>query len=318
MVRLALQAMATRFELVLHGDNPIALRAAGEEALREISLLEKQLSFYDSASEISRINRKATREPVRVHARVFALLKSAQEYHRLTKGAFDISVGPLMRCWGFAGGSGAWPDAKALLEAHAKTGMHKVELDETQCSIRFKQPGMLLDLGAIGKGYAIDEAARILRECGTMSALLHGGTSTMIAIGAPPDSPAGWPVAVAHPANPSKAMATVRLRDESMSVSAVSGKSFEYHGQTWGHVIDPRSGQPVQGAVLAAVTHPSATFCDALSTAYLALEYKEMEQITSKIHSIRSLIVYRKGEELELMTSKMEAAPNVDLNGIHG
>ena len=307
MVRLALQAMATRFELVLHGDDAVALRAAGEEALREISLLESQLSFYDPASEISRINRDAARKPVRVSARVFTLLESAREYHELTNGAFDISVGPLMECWGFVRGSGTWPDSNALSEARGRTGMHGVLLDEHQHTVRFDRHGMLIDLGAIGKGYAIEEAANTLRECGVTCALLHGGTSTMVAIGTPPDSAAGWPIAVAHPSGLSESIARVQLQDEAMSVSAVRGKAFEYGGKIWGHVIDPRSGFPVQGAELAAVTHPSATLCDALSTAYLALERTEMEQIACNVDSMRLLVAYRTGDKLELHITGIES-----------
>jgi thiamine biosynthesis lipoprotein len=130
----------------------------------------------------------------------------------------------------------------------------------------------MIDLGAIGKGYAIDCAARVLREAGVTSALLHGGTSTTCAIGAPPGAEA-WQVAVAsspdaggHEPPP---RAVIRLRDEALSVSAVWGRSFESGGKSYGHVLDPRTGRPAARAVLAAVALPSATETDALSTALL-------------------------------------------------
>src|SRR6185436_12336620 len=100
-VTLACNAMATRFEIVLHGDNPVALRAAGEEALREIERLEAQLSLYRPASEIFHLNARAAREPVKVSPALFALLQRAKRLHEETDGAFDITIAPLVRCWGF-------------------------------------------------------------------------------------------------------------------------------------------------------------------------------------------------------------------------
>src|ERR1041385_2878455 len=116
-VTLARHAMATRFEIVLHGDNPVALRAAGEEALTEIERLEAQLSLYQPASEVSRLNARAGREPVKVSPGLFALLQHAKILHAETGGAFDITIAPLIRCWGFMNGSGRIPGDPELAEA---------------------------------------------------------------------------------------------------------------------------------------------------------------------------------------------------------
>ncbi len=129
-VRLALEAMATRFELVLHGEDDVRLRAAGEEALAEIQRLDAQLSFYRPSSEISRINARAAAGPVRVEPRLFRLLQTARRLHTETGGAFDLTVAPLMRCWGFTGNTGRLPEPEALAEARRRTGMHLVTLDE--------------------------------------------------------------------------------------------------------------------------------------------------------------------------------------------
>lgn len=267
-VRLARMAMACRFELVLQGENEPWLRAAGEEALREIERLETRLSRFLPASDVSRINTRASEEAVPVEPWLLDLLKQSLYLHRCTDGAFDLTVGPLMKVWGFYGDGGRVPDANELDQARLHTGMHLVELDEAHCTVRFAHKGVALDFGAIGKGYAVDEAMHVLREAGVERAFLHGGTSTMYAIGKPLDADS-WNVAVVDPRSPDEPVAVVAIRDEALSVSAVSGKSFEVEGTCYGHVLDPRLGKPVRGALLAATVAPSAATADAVSTALL-------------------------------------------------
>jgi FAD:protein FMN transferase len=273
IVRLACRAMASRFELVLHGDEPAFLRAAGEEALAEIERLHARLTRFSATSDIGRINARAATEPVRVDSRLFNLLADCKKLHEETRGAFDITVGPLMQLWSQVHHTGRIPDAETLDEARSRTGMHLVELDAETRSVRFRRPGVTLDLGAVGKGYAVDEAMLILRDLGIRSAFLHGGTSTMAAIGSPPDAES-WNVAIPHPRDAGtseEVLCTVALRDASLSVSAVWGRAFVADDVSYGHVLDPRLGRPVDAAVLAAVLMPSATRADALSTALLVL-----------------------------------------------
>jgi thiamine biosynthesis lipoprotein len=294
-VLLARHAMATRFEIVLHGDNPVSLRAAGEEALDEIERLENLLSLYRTNSEIAHVNARAFHEPVRVSVPVFRLLAHALELSAASAGAFDMTVGPLLKCWGFIGEAGRVPTEEELADAMARIGWQHVALDATQFTVRFLKPGMMLDLGAIGKGYAIDCAATLLREAGMHSSLLHGGTSSIYAIGHPPDSD-GWRIALRQP---SEAMLeaedlplpAVTLRDEALSVSAVWGKSFQTAGNRFGHIIDPRTGQPAGHTVLAAVILPSATESDALSTALLALGWPGQEEMARFRPLLRGLAV---------------------------
>src|SRR5271154_1947412 len=136
-VKLALNAMATRFELVLHGENAARLRAAGEAALKEVERLEAQLSLYRPTSEIARVNASAVREPVRVSPTVFRLLQHARELQIETGGAFDFAVAPLVRCWGFMHGTGRVPEPVEIEEARGCSGMAHVILDEVNYSVRF-------------------------------------------------------------------------------------------------------------------------------------------------------------------------------------
>ncbi len=315
-VTLARHAMATRFELVLHGENPVSLRAAGEEALDEIDRLEAQLSLYRGSSEIAHINARAAKEPVRVSPPLFTLLLQAQALSRETKGAFDVTVAPLVRCWGFMGDSGRLPNPAALTEAREKVGMHLVQLNPDDFTVRFACAGVMVDLGAIGKGYAIEKAAEILREAGVASALIHGGTSTVQAIGRPPGAEC-WTVAIAHPL-PSSSAATlvnVPLVDEALSVSAVWGKAFRAEGKTFGHVLDPRTGAPVQGAVMAVVVLPSATESDALSTAMLILGKAGHHALASFRPEMRSLLAMESAETtLEFLGRGIAIKPFPDCN----
>jgi FAD:protein FMN transferase len=272
VVREARRAMGTRFEVVLVGSDPVRLQAAAEAVLDEVERLEAQLSCYRPQSELSGINAFAAERPVRVEPRLFALLRQALEIAAATGGAFDPTVAPLLRAWGFVGGAGQPPDADTLARAREVTGAHGVELDAEGFTLRFIREGMSLDLGAIGKGYALDRAREVLEESCCRAGLLHAGTSTVYAFGSPPESPGGWRVGLRDPARGEReTLGEVELTDRALSVSAPHGKAFREGEALLGHVLDPRTGEPTQAGRLAAVLHPSATTADALSTALLVL-----------------------------------------------
>lgn len=317
---LARNAMATRFEIVLHGDNAPALRAAGEEALDEITRLENQLSLYRPGSEIAQLNARASREAVQVTPELFALLQHAQKLSTETGGAFDITIAPLVRCWGFMNANGRMPPSEEIAAARELVGMEKLLLDAGNRTVRFARDGVMLDLGAIGKGYAVERAAEFLREAGVTSALIHGGTSTVCAIGRPPEAEA-WKIALdvaaelerrsptrrdygntpqrAGPEPPPFSSLTILLRDESLSVSAAGGRQFEFEGRQFGHVIDPRSGQPTDTAMFSAVALPSATETDALSTALLTLGFAGQDTISPLRFGMRTVVIRQQNETLE-------------------
>lgn len=306
-VALARAAMHTRFELLLHGADPVALRAAGEQALDEIERLEEQLSLYRPTSEIAQVNRRAFERPVPVSPNVFRLLERAADLSRATGGAFDPTIAPLVRCWGFMGGEGCRPDDDAIDVARGQVGIDGVELDSAKFTVRFRRPGMMLDLGAIGKGCAIDAAVDLLREAGIVSAFIHGGTSSSYGLGFPPDAPV-WKAAIPVPPDSTRVgtvctrrgvppsgdstnlLGEVALTDLSLGVSGIWSKSFREGDRTFGHVIDPRLGEPVQRACLAAVVLPCATETDALSTALLVLGVEGLDVISRLRPNARFLL----------------------------
>jgi FAD:protein FMN transferase len=336
VLRLARAAMNTRFEFVLRGEREEALRGAGEEALDEITRLESQLSLYRRDSELNQINARAARESVRVSPPLFRLLVRAREIWAATDGAFDLTIAPLMRAWKFVRDTGALPDTAELEAARACVGMQQVKLDAANFTVRFAHPGVVLDPGAIGKGWALERAGVLLRDAGVTDALLHGGTSTVLALGTD-EAGAPWKIAIEHPRNAlgltghhqdlkpvtssllarsagtlssipnggegrgeeaptGSLLAIVPLRDEALSVSAVWGKAFTAAGRVFGHVMDPRKGEPTDAAVLATIVHPSATDTDALSTALLTLGIGGLDKIAAFEPRARALVVARGAE----------------------
>jgi FAD:protein FMN transferase len=249
LVRAAIDAMATRFELVIVADGMDAnrARAIGEEALAEIARLEDRLSLFRPSSDIAGINAAATERPVKVEPALFSLLQRCMQLSAACDDAFDVTVGPLTRLWR---GAAAVPPAPAIEEARRRTGWRHVILDAEESTIRFARADMMIDLGAAGKGYAVDRAIDTLHS--------HGVS------GAPPGESA-WPVGWSGDpcGNP------FALRDGALSVSAVHGRMFSSGGRTYGHVIDPRTGWPTGDTLSAAVTGPASFECDVLSTALL-------------------------------------------------
>ena len=270
-VTVAAEAMATRFEVALHGAPEAILRAAAEEAMAEITRLEGMLSLYQPTSEIAHINTRGDREPVRVSPEVFSLLEHCAALGEQTEGCFDITLAPLMRCWRFMNDSGAAPSDAALAEARALCGWPQLRLDPEHTTVQLATNGAMLDLGSVGKGYALEQAATLLQENEFENFLIHGGTSTVCARGVQADGEP-WRIAVEHPDADQPPLSIVDLQNESLSVSGIGGKSFiDDAGVEQGHVIDPRTGRPTQAARVAAVVCSSATVSDAWATALLVV-----------------------------------------------
>jgi len=249
---LASQAMGTRFELVLPGLDPARERAAGEAALEVIAEWDARLSLFLKGSLIALVNREAVERAVALDPETFALLELCDSVWRESGGAFDAALGRHMARHGFREHGATAGDV---------CGFEAVELDSAACSIRLRSPGAQLDLGAIAKGFAVDRAADVLRAAGIDRALVHGGTSTVIGLGAPPDQD-GWRIALDRGTNAPVAV----LRDAALSVSAQHGRRNE-RGE--GHVLDPRRGTSVEGDAIAAVVAPCGSLADPWSTALL-------------------------------------------------
>ncbi len=264
------RAMATEFELYLYGDNPGRLQWAAEEAFEEVDWLEKQLSVYEETSEVSGINARAATESVTVEPGLFRLLEISKEIWCDTDGAFDITVMPLVRTWGFFRGRGSLPTDEAIAEVLPKIGMEHVILDSERRSIRFEIPGIEINLGGIGKGYTVDLIVEVLERNGVKSAFVNAGGSTFYALGTPPGEE-GWQVGIRDPFDQDKHVQIVSLCDRSLSTSGNYERFFEHEGRIYCHILDPRTGRPVENMLSATALAPTATETDALSTAFFVV-----------------------------------------------
>ncbi len=263
-------AMGTQFTIVAYGADESQLQSAVSAAFEEIFRLDRQWSHYIEESDLSYINRHAAEEPVKVDPELFRFLETCLGYSRETGGAFDVTVGPLLKTWGFFRGTGSLPKKEEVETALARVGWQKVRLDACNRTVAFTVPGVELDLGGIAKGYAVDRAAALLREANIAAALILSGTSSILAIGSPPGQQ-GWTVKIRDPKDARKSVAEVALKDVALSTSGSYEKFFRAEGKTYSHIFDPHTGYPAQGVLSTTVIGSTGTETDALSTAFFVL-----------------------------------------------
>ena len=262
--------MACEYAIEAYGPDPDALPRIVDEGFDEVDRIDRLMSHYKSDSPLSRVNREAAQHPVAVDPELFDFIADAMRYQHESSGAFDITVGPLMKAWGFFRGDGRVPSDDELAAARRLVGGAHVILNPTSRTIGFDRSGVELDLGGIAKGYAVDRVAGLFKRRRITAALISAGGSTIYAIGAPPGRD-GWTVTIQDPIDSRKIALTVELKDRAVSVAGSSEKSFEAGGVTYSHIMDPRSGRPVQGILSVAVLSTTGTEGDALDDAFFVL-----------------------------------------------
>ncbi|WP_435015613.1 FAD:protein FMN transferase [Tundrisphaera sp. TA3] len=291
--------MGSFFEVRLGASVPGAVDLA-TRALDRIDELEEQLTVYHDDSEVSRLNARAHRGPVEVEDGLFRLLEQAVAIGRLTRGAYDVAAGALSLAWGFTRGPRRVPDAETLQDARERTGSAHLILDPESRTVRFARPGLVINLGSIGKGYAIDRAADVIRgHWWPTTALIHGGRSSLYALGSPPDDFGGrWAVALRDPADPERSLGTFHLRNRGMGTSGAAFQRFEANGREYGHIIDPRTGEPPDdGPASVTVLAPTAAEADALSTAFYLLGPAASATILAGRPDLGAVFVTRPGPD---------------------
>lgn len=267
-IQLGLPAMGTSFDLVMHGDDAKRLQVAGEQALAEIDNLEEQLSHFRPTTEIAAVNRFAGAGPVKVGPAVIAFLQRCREVATATGGAFDPTIGPVIRLLRQAEAHGTDLDPHAVERARTAVGIDAVEIDADASTVRFVHPGVSLDVGSAGRGYAMDVAIGMLRARGVTSARLQTGSTSAHVIGVPPGEPA-WTMEWVAPGASTADSRVLRLVDQAVSLSGRHGGAAHAVDRRDVTVLDPRTGDAVAHTVAAGVIGPSSFLCDMLSTALL-------------------------------------------------
>ncbi|MGH9341205.1 MAG: FAD:protein FMN transferase [Acidobacteriota bacterium] len=297
LLRLTRRAMACEFEIFIAASQRQKVDRV-MQALDEVNALERQMTVFSQDSEISLINRQAHECPVEVEERLFDLLSLGLHLYGETRGAFDMTALPLSRCWGFLARQGKVPSAVEIENALSSVGSQHIQLDRQNRSIFFQHPNLQLNLGAIGKGYALDRAARILDSAGIGNALLHAGHSSLLALGNSSDERSdGWQVSIRHPRSPQESFASLRLHNQGMSTSGSGEQHFLYNDKRYGHLIDPRTGYPAEGNLSTTVLAPTGAEADALSTAFFIMNLDEVHAYCERHPGVSALLVPNQNSE---------------------
>jgi thiamine biosynthesis lipoprotein len=273
-------AMGTEFTIFVYADSESDADTICESAFEEVDRIEQLLSNYRESSELSRINRNAANAAVTTDPEMLNFLEQAAHWSSVSDGGFDITVGRLMKAWGFYRHSGRIPSDEELNELRSATGWRKVQIDGKERTVHFTSAGVELDPGGIGKGFAVDAVVRVLREQHVTAALISAGSSTVYALGAPPGQD-GWRIVIPGPLPGTDPLSILSLRDTSISSADCSQKNFTIHGHLYCHIMDPRTMRPVEGRIQVSVVDPSATASDALSNVVFVEPPEQIGRILS-------------------------------------
>jgi thiamine biosynthesis lipoprotein len=256
--------MGTKFQMIAYAGDEKTARAAVKEAFARVADLDGIMSDYRSTSELMRLCEKAGGEPVKVSEELFFVLSKAQEVAKLSDGAFDVTVGPVVRLWRLSRRTGKLPDADDLKKALAVVGYKNVKLDAKEHTAQLLKAGMKLDLGGIAKGYAADEAIAVLKKHGIDRALVAAGGD--IAVSGPPPDKEGWTIGI-QPLAPEevKNPRHLILKNGGVSTSGDAEQFVEIDGKRYSHIVDPRTGIGLMGHRSVTVVAPNGITSDSLT-----------------------------------------------------
>ena len=299
--RFAHEAMATTFHVVVAArtasrETALYAAQAAQAVFAEIDRIERDLSDFIDSSDVSRINHLGAKQPGRVSKDTFDCLELAARVYRDTDGVFDVTIGALMAAWRTRDGKAKSPSPQEIAAARGLVGMDKLVFDPEQLTIGLKVAGVQIDLGGIGKGYALDKAAEVLAEWredapDITGTLLNGGESTVLAVGTQGEEE-GWRVSVAGDLRAAGMTQEIVLRDR-----ALGGSSTRELGR---HIIDPRTARPANAALRSWASAPTAAVADALSTAFMIMTPTEVERYCQLHTDTWAILLIREGQSRKL------------------
>lgn len=288
--------MGTAFEVTVVLDEGEATRSEEliDQAVAEIRRIENLLSSWLDSSQTSRINRSAGVTPVRVDRELFDLIERSKKVSQLSEGAFDISFASIDRVWRFDGSMQRMPEKEEVLRSVEKIDYRKIILNPGDTSVFLPEEGMKIGFGAIGKGYAANQACRLLRAAGVQSGVINASGDLLAWGEAPEGGP--WKIGIADPVDPGSILAWFRISDMAVVTSGNYESYVEFDGVRYSHIIDPRTGWPVKGLESVTVVCPDAEIADALATAIFVLGREIGLDLVNQLKGVECLMIDEKGK----------------------
>lgn len=286
--------MGSRFEITVVAPDQQQANAWIDLAVKEITRIEKIISSWDPASETSEINRQAGVRPVRVSAELFDLISRCVRLSEITDGAFDISYASMDQVWRFDGSMEKMPEEPEIQKSVRNVGYHNILLDPAQQTVFLKKPGMKIGFGAVGKGYAADRARKLLLQEGAPGGIINA-SGDMTVWGHQPDG-TPWQVAITNPMDKTRSFGTLPVDNGAVVTSGNYEKFVTFNGKRYSHIIDPRTGYPVEGIASVTVFAPGAELADALSTAIFVMGIDAGLYLADQMKGVECLIVDETGK----------------------
>jgi len=284
--------MGTVIEITLIGEDEESAEKAALQAFQEIKRIEHLMSPWIESSDVSRINRSAGQECVKVSPETIEVIKKAKEISELSEGGFDITVGPLTQLWRMAREKGIPPSTKELKKNFDLVNFRYVMVNP-EGNVLLKKRGMAIDLGGIAKGYAVDKAFEFLRTLGYKNLIVNAGGDLRVG-GSKFDQP--WLIGIQDPRASQKIMARISVSDTAIATSGDYEKFFIYQGKRYHHILDPRNGFPAEGCQSVTIICKEGTRADALATAVFVLSPEKGYSLCQKLEGLGCLIVGKEGK----------------------
>ncbi len=287
--------MGTFAEVSIYSNDEKTAGMAIEESLDEMERMDRIMSNYKKDSELSRLNKKAAKSPVPCNGELLDVIEQSQYYSELSGGAFDITVSPVVALWGFFREKGHVPPDKEIEKVLPAVSYKNIVVNKSNdtkkpAAISFKNTQTQIDLGAIGKGYAVDKALEIIRKYGISNGCINLGGNIYV-LGTPPGKNA-WKIGVQHPRNSGEILGYLELKNEATATSGDYERFFEFNGKRYSHIINPQTGRPVSGTIATTIVAPTGTEVDALSTSVFVLGHEKGMELIKKIPNAEAMIAY--------------------------
>jgi thiamine biosynthesis lipoprotein len=282
--------MGTRVQVQLWDSDPQQGRSLAESVLTEFRRIDRMMSPYREESELSLLNREAMLHPIVISNELFSLLEKSQEISKLTAGAFDITYASVGYSYNYR--EGISPSAEWLQANLTNIDYRNIELDSSNHSVKFRQPGVRIDLGGIAKGYAVDRGIALLAKQGIEHALITAGGDSRL-LGDHQGRP--WQIGIRSPRNPEGMVAMLPLVNEAISTSGDYERYFESDGVRYHHILNPKTGRSASEVQSVTIIGPNATRTDALSTSVFVLGVKAGLALVNRLEDIESVIIDQQG-----------------------